>query len=293
MPIVVKLESEFQQEGHSMKKSLFIAAAAAVFIITAFTACKFTNTASESIAAPEIKSEAVGITLSISVPSGTSYINVYRKNITASGDQVNIGEIRPAGTSLPSSVMFTDPYAVSGVEYSYRVRFNISGSYKISNWTEKTAGLVPVTAPVYTGPAEFLYIENEATVTLTADVTAPAAGTFTPRLALASSSRATLFEMSGITSGTKLYLRSILSADYLDTPLSELGIVGQVQTKSETGTYTQYYWTEPLSVPFTDGTNTLSTITVPSSANADGGDYTSPSASVAVSAAEEAQHDYF
>lgn len=276
-----------------MKRSLFIAAGAAVFIISAFIACKFSNTASESIAAPEIKSEAVGITLSISVPSGTSYINVYRKNITASGSQANVGEIRPVGTSLPSSVMFTDLYAVNGVEYSYRVRFNISGNYKTSNWTEKTAGLASVTAPVYTGTAEFLYTEKDGTIMLTADITAPAAGTFTSYLALASSSKATLFEMSDIKSGAKLYLRGILSADYLDTPLSVLGIVGQIQTKSETGTYTQYYWTEPLSARFTDGTNTLSTITVSSSADAGGGDYTSPSASVEALAAAEPLHDYF
>jgi hypothetical protein len=230
--------------------------------------------------APEVKSETTGITCSIHPLTNASYINIFRQKITTSsssekvyGAEVNIGELKPYdGSTFPDSIMFSDQFAyvTTGVTYRYKARYRVSSAYKTSEWSEALSGAVTNSSGytvVYSGSGVyFKYDPDLYTLTLSGALTAPTAATFTPKIALTTSSESSVFKLAGVAVSNVFYLRNVLPSSYLDTAVTVTGVIGELKTlyPNETSpTYIQYYWTEPLTVPVyeSDDTNLYSTLT--------------------------------
>jgi len=263
----------------------FLAVCAASFL---FLCCRFTSadTTAVTYEAPQAASSSGGITLSIVPVSGTSYINVYRRQVSGTGytDAVNIGEIKPAGSSTfsSSSVIFKDPYTFSGTTYQYRVRYYDS-SYKVSEWSVKLNGAVSGSSSsyVYTidSGAVLKYSSEYKTLTVEGTVSSPALGTFDPKIALKTDSAASLFGLTAIASGTEIHLTDILPTSFYDTDVYVTGILGETSSESADELYTCYYWLVPASITMVDSDgNTITSFKITSSSSTTDNDYSSPSA---------------
>jgi len=256
--------------------------AASVF----FLCCKFTsdNSAETTYEAPQAASSSGGITLSIVPVSGTSYINVYRRQVsgTVYSDPVNIGEIKPAGSSTftSASVIFKDPYTFSGTTYQYRVRYYDS-SYKVSEWSVKLNGAVSGSSSsyVYTiaSGTELKYDSELKILTISGTITSPAAGTFDPKIALKTAGAASLFSLKDLSS--TIHLTDILPISFYDTDVSVTGILGEISSESTDKLYICYYWLVPAPITMVDSSgNTITSFKISSSRSTTDNDYSSPSA---------------
>ena len=290
-----------------MIKKPYMPAVISFSIIAAFcifcVCCKFTTdeAGTTTYEAPQVSSSATGVTMSIVFIENTGYINVYRRKVLSSSTYstpANIGEIKPAsGKTFPGSVIFTDPYALSGINYQYRVRYYDS-SYKVSSWSTTVAGGVTASGTVvYTvGSAVLTYDSDYKTLTISAAIGAPAGiPSVSPQIALAAGGTASLFPLSSIASGTVIHLTDILPSSYYGTAVSVLGIVGEVVTDSEDKRYTSYYWTEPTTIPLEEGGSTITSFTIASSSSTTDNDYSSPSSNIlnkSLSAPAAVPHDY-
>jgi hypothetical protein len=288
-----------------MIKKTYVPVAIAVSIAAAVcVCCKFTtdNAGTTTYEAPQVSSSSTGVAISIVPIADTTYINVYRRKVLSSSTYStpsSIGEIKPAaGKSFPSSVIFTDPYALSGTNYQYRVRY-YNSSYKVSSWSTTAAGDVTASGTVVysAGSAGLTYDSDYKTLTISdADITAPTGiSSVSPQIALATSSTASLFPLTSVAQNTVIHLTDILPSSYYGTAVSVLGIVGEVETESTDETYTCYYWTDPASITMTDGTDTISSFTIASSSSSTDNDYSSPSSNIvnkSVLMPEKVSYDY-
>jgi len=291
-----------------MMKKTYIPVVIAVSIIAAacilFVCCKFTtdDAGTPAYEAPQVSSSSTGVAISIVSIENTGYINVYRRKDLGSSTYstpVNIGEIKPAsGKTFPSSVIFTDPYALSGTKYQYRVRYYDS-SYKVSSWSTTVAGGVTASGSVVysVSGVTLVYDADYKTLTITdAAIGAPAGiPSVSPQIALATGSTASLFPLSSIAKDAVIHLTDILPTSYYGTAVYVRGIVGEVVTDSVDKTYTCYYWTDPTVIPLTDGTNAIASFTIASSSSTTDNDYSSPSSNIlnkSLSAPEAVLHDY-
>lgn len=276
----------------------------AVFAAVVFCAgCRFSSGSSDKTTyeAPQADSSSGGITLSIVPVSGSSYINVYRREVSGSSysDPVNVGEIKPAdGSSFPASVIFTDPYAFSGTTYQYRARY-YNSSYKVTEWSVEISGKVSGSGTyVYTvdSGAELVYSSEYKTLTISGTITSPTADTFDPKIALKTDSAASLFGLTAVSDGTVIHLTDILPSSFYNTDVSVAGILGETSSESVDELYTCYYWLVPSSITMVDGDgDTITSFQISSSSSTTDNDYSSPSANIsktAESAAAAGLSDY-
>jgi hypothetical protein len=266
-----------------------ILASAVCAVSFLYVSCKFKSDSSDETTyeAPQADSSSGGIALSIVPVSGTTYINVYRRQVSGGtyGGAVNIGEIKPKGTSsFPASVIFTDPYAFSGTTYQYRARYYDSG-YKVSDWSTQITGKVSAGSSTYVyavdSAAKLVYSNEYKTLTISGTITAPTADSFDAKIALKTSSAASLFGLTSISDGTVIHLTDILPTSFYGTSVSVTGILGETSSDSADDLYTSYYWLVPASITMvdTDG-NTITSFKISSSSSTTDNDYSSPSASV-------------
>ena len=303
----LKGKSLYDEDNFMIKKP-YMPAVISFSIIAAFcifcVCCKFTTDDAEtpSYEAPQVSSSATGVTIALVSIENTRYINVYRRKVLSSSTYstpANIGEIKPAsGKTFPGPVIFTDPYALSGTKYQYRVRYYDS-SYKVSSWSTTVTGEVTASGSVVysvTG-ASLSYDSDYKTLTISgAAIGAPdGIPSVSPQIALAAGSTASLFPLSSIAENAVIHLTDILPSSYYGTAVSVLGIVGEVVTDSEDKTYTSYYWTEPTTIALKEGISTIASFTIASSSSTTDNDYSSPSSNIlnkSLSAPAAVPHDY-
>lgn len=276
----------------SMVKGMRLSAVLAVSVLCVggiiCMCCKFSGSDdTTTYEAPQVESSSTGMVISMEPVSGTSYINVYRRTVSsgAYSDYISIGQIdlNGSGKSWPATVTFPDPYALSGVSYQYRARYYANG-YKVTAWSVTVDGQVSVTGTVvYTvdSAATLVYSSDYKTLTVSGTITAPTSITSVePKIALATSSVSSLFDVSSVADASEIHLTDILPSSYYDTSVSVTGIVGEIKSVSADSNYIRYYWTAPASVTMTDGTNTITSFTIASASSSTGNDYSSPSQSV-------------
>lgn len=244
---------------------------------------------------PIATSQDGSITLSCNTDENYRWINIFRREVPADGSDagefINIGQMIPKSDTPQNSYQFSDNYIAAEKNYEYYVRYAVSSD---SGRMYKRTEAVSITAPtsvagelrLYSGSSELadtqVFVFNPENYTLTLE---PAAGIFAGtsssgtgtefpvQLAVSNGKEVLLVPVAtGKSSSTcTVDLRNVLTADYLDVPVSVSVLTAQIKSEPEDNyPFTVYRWALPVKVKIQkaqeDGSlSDIDSVTVPSS----------------------------
>lgn len=243
----------------------------------------------------------------ISIPkkiTTAKYINVYRQDVTSDSNEEeieNIGIIYPKFvTTEGNAYIFYDPYIYTGHKYKYRVRYADTDAYVYTKWSQEIEaqnGYDEDSQPLAynAADAKFVYDKDSYNLKISGTITPPTADIknfekdFKPMIIVKSEEKTQVFPIESIEDETKIPLRAILSADFLDKPISIIGIVPQKniyvgdETKKDADSDSddeeeeekirdtkEIHWLKSTELKINKGAETL---VIPSSAQSSGLDY--------------------
>lgn len=252
-----------------------------------FSGCNLVSIQDKDLAdAPGVAETSGGITLTIyRYSTDTRYINIYREDVsdTANGEIVNLGIIFPSAYGSDArSYLLEDKWIENGHKYQYMVRYaEADGLYYNSEWSSTaTCSLSLQEAGIKydTTNSQFNYNKADYTLTIHGAPIAPALDSFTivedgdnsekwkPVLAVKAGSVVQVFSLESIADNTIINLRGLLSAEFLNTEIQILGILGQKEiytkpTDGSTPVIKMILWTLVSEIPIEGYSGNLITIT--------------------------------
>lgn len=259
-----------------MKKTLFILLTLIAFSLVGCDIIDITNEKSSQIySAPDIVkvTKENAIPLTIAVPKGTEYLNVFRSQLVSGAADgkidtkvpvVNVGEIYLVDKNI-RSVTFYDYFTSIEKNYRYAVRYKFETEYAETSLSKQVSGAVNGTnpekmiiLPEETASIPVTFNETQCILTipenafqLPAETSIPNVTKFDVMVSLNNGSRTLLFNLTHDT-GNHLYSLSIRPAlpDYFfDKQLKVQYIVGQIKTSynepADTVLYYNLNWTLP------------------------------------------------
>lgn len=280
-----------------MKKGTFIFCTFFLFLCFFISACKVEVKDPKLLQKPDVDISDKQVTLIIhKISATTSYINIYRQEITDDeepADIINIGIIYPNSTpNDDKTYRFIDKLVHTKSNYIYRVRYADSDGYQYTNWTnavtieEEFEGAYPPSANLtYQCPSTvaFTYNDTAYKLTLSDPLISPAITDFSeyqPMLIVNNVLKTEVFKIApeALSQREPIFLKDHLSADFLDRPIIIEGIVAQKnEYVNPSAPVTErilkaVYWTEPKKIDINAYSDNI--ITVPSAQNTAGFDYT-------------------
>ncbi len=226
-----------------MKKTLLNILMLSVISIIFFAGCNISYEPTSLSVAPTVAFKGNSITISVPKKTNTvSYINIYRQDVTDNQEQEEeiIGVIYPKYITTEGSVyIFYDEYITKNRTYRYRVRYTDYGEYISSKWSEEITakdGYSEETTLAYnissgSSKAKFSYDSKLYILKIVGTITNPDITdfetNFKPMLIAKTDSKTQVFPIESIEEGTSIQLRGVFPADFLDTPVTIVGIVPQ------------------------------------------------------------------
>ena len=272
-----------------MKKAVSAAIAAAIVLLGA---CRSPDDKEQEKPGVEIGESAINV--SVPKRSQSRYINVFRRTVAVGaqgaetyGAEYNIGQILSNPSDGMVSYIFKDTLAVNGQTYQYALRYRIHAAYRQTDWSDKITASgsahVAFPAPLPDAGARLVFHEDTKSFVLTGGSVqpSPALADYNLAIAVGKNTAATLFLLPvgvglGFPDGGVIDLRSVLSAEYLNTELRLIGFVYQRRESRKDGAYEIVYWTEPAPVKTFNaaGQDTGGLFTVNDNSADTGNDYT-------------------
>lgn len=255
-----------------------------VFAVFIFYSCA--EEKPEELKRPDVEIISDGIAISIAVDNSSSYVNIFRKELTVppfpAPKITNVGMIIPSEKDLQDAYSFVDKVLLSGKKYSYCARYRHSGRYVYTGWSEwpvdESGTEVPPPATGYLDPdhlkfsvpaASFFEYDKSFQVLVLKGGAIPAVGEFSsffPAICISYPGKSRIFDIpnlssgSGIPSDGKVDLRAILTLDFYDKDLTIEGVLYQKTDKTKPS-YKKIFWSELSPIPVKDGDgNVLPTI---------------------------------
>ena len=262
----------------------------AILSITVFS-CNIKIEDSELFDKPLVNVTAKQVTLIIpKMSNDTDYINVYRRD-KQNDKVINIGIIYPdAIENDGKNYSYIDELVKKGHSYDYRTRYHTNGEYFYSEWSDnieiKTTYNFYADADVLLykpGSAYLLYNKDDYSLTITGTITEPSAipnfsTEYFPMLIIKSKKATQVFKIPSIADTYKIPLRTILPLDFMDTPITIEGLVGQKNiyvdpdAPDDEKEAKTVIWTEPAAIDV-QGAGSEKKITVKSQSGNEGLDY--------------------
>ena len=288
-----------------MKKGTsFFYISLALLAITFFS-CQFKIEEEDLYDKPGVNTTNKQVTIIIpKVSNGTKYVNVYRRD-KENNNIINIGIIyHPQGLGNDNkNYIYIDSLVKVNHTYDYRVRYNIEGKYYNSAWSDNIeikedddAYEENVNLSYQANDAYLLYEKTDYTLTFNGNIIPPdfpefdsetyplradeteAKKCWQPMLIIQSDKYTQAFELPAVSNTTKIALRSMLPADFLDTDITIQGIVAQkviyddATKEDDKRLKTKIIWTEPTSIDL-EGAGSSKKIHIPAQTGAAGLDY--------------------
>lgn len=272
------------------KRSSFFVFLIAILSLSVFS-CKIKIEDTELFDKPLVNVTSKQVTLIIpKMSNDTDYINVYRRD-KKNDKIINIGIIYPdALENDGKNYSYIDELVKKGHSYDYRTRYHTNGEYFYSEWSDNIE--IKTTYNFYAdsdvlvykpGSSYLLYNKDDYTLTITGTITAPTAITdfstdFTPMLIIKSKKVTQVFKIPSIADTYKIPLRTILPLDFMDTPITIEGLVGQkniyvdASVPDDERVTKTVIWTEPAAIEV-QGAGSEKKITVKSQSGNEGLDY--------------------
>ena len=226
-----------------MKKGTSFFYISLALIAVSLLSCKLKTEEEDLLDKPGVHITKNQVTLIIPKTSNdTKYINIYRRDKQTDVIE-NIGMLfHPLALTDEKNYVFIDTLIKKNQAYDYRVRYYTAGEYYYSAWSDKI--FIEDTYNAYdenvnlafrtTSGENFdiLYEPTDFSLQILYTIIEPdfpeyASNNYQPMLIVKNSESTQVFEMPAITQNTKIALRSLLPADFLDTDISFVGIVGQ------------------------------------------------------------------
>lgn len=214
-------------------------------IAVSLLSCKLKTEEEDLLDKPGVNITENQVTLIIPKTSNsTKYINIYRRDKQFDED-INIGVIyHPQALGNDGkNYVFIDSLIKKNHAYDYRVRYCTDGEYYYTAWSDKIyiednynayEESVNLTFRTTSGTDLFdlLYEPTDFTLLINSTIVAPefpeyTSQNFKPMIIVTNGESTQVFEIPALTQNTKIALRSLLPADFLDTDISFVGIVGQ------------------------------------------------------------------
>lgn len=224
-----------------MKKGTsFFYISLALFTITLFS-CKLKMEEEDLYDKPDAHITENQVTLIIpKVANDTKYINVYRRD-KQTEEVINIGMLYHPLSLEPDgkNYVYIDRLIQKTHSYDYRVRYFIGGEYYYSEWSDKiyiessyNAYDNSVNLVYRANSCSLIYEQTDYSLTISGTIQPPdfpeySTQHFKPMLIVKSDKATQVFEIPAIANTTKIALRSLLPADFLDTNITFEGIVAQ------------------------------------------------------------------
>lgn len=220
----------------------------------------------------------------------TSYVNVYRRD-KADEKEVSIGLLYHPYALLndEKNYTFVDSLVKKTHSYDYRVRYKTNGEYFYSEWSDSIS--IDSTSDAYADDkvlrydasgASFLYEPSDCSLRISGSINPAEIADFSdyePMIVVSGAAGTQAFKLPSIAPGT-IYMRSIVTRNFQDTPVKILGIIGQKTTyvnDDPDSNVISVTWTEPETISLNTGAS--GTITITSQTGSDGLDYRSANSS--------------
>ena len=218
----------------------------------------------------------------------TSYVNVYRRD-KDDDKVVSIGVLYHPYALIndEKNYCYIDTLVKKEHSYDYKVRYKTKGEYYYSEWSDPI--YIESTYDAYDSDkklayqangANFIYNDDDYTLEFNGSVADPEItdiSDFDPMLIVTNGSSTQAFSITSIGNHDKIPLRSTLPRNFMDTPISVLGIVAQ-KTNKVGNEIQSIIWTELTSLTVS-GAGADQKFTVPLQTGVDGFDYRSANSS--------------
>lgn len=238
--------------------------------------CKLKIEDTELLDKPGVNISDAQITIIIpKISKETQYINVYRNDLT-DHKTVNIGILYPAALENDGkNFIYIDNNVKENNEYQYKARYKDNKGYHYTEWSNKikadqgfgNASTIKMTYVPESG-AKLEYDSDAYTLTIGGTIAAPDFAGFNttdykPMLVVKrTDGLAQVFGISSVANTTVISLKNILPGEFLDTDISFGGIVAQKEIKEGTTTK-QIIWTEIAAIDVKNGSETITTVRIP------------------------------
>lgn len=224
-----------------------------------------------------------GNEISISLPkesSDTSYINIYREDITKDDGEIsNIGIIFATDNSI---YFFSDPLIIKNHEYKYYARYREGNEYFKTEWSDSikaTNGYNESDLLKYdVSSAQLTLNKTDYTLKIEGTINSPVITNFsteyTPMIIIKNADKTQVFSLKSVADGSIISLFGTLPSEYIDTPIKIVGICAQKINYSdeEKKNIESVLWSDSSNIKLTGCTD--NTFTISSSKETDGFDYT-------------------
>lgn len=267
-----------------MKKtfiSIFIISLLSITLLS----CNFQFSGSSMLTKPDVEASRDHITISIPLQSAdTSYINLYRK-VPNEERIISLGIIYPSAlNSTANAYIYTDYLITKDTTYIYQARYKESDGYYITEWSNEITAVdgysINDSITYDKGSAFFVYDEDEYSLKIVGTISAPTSiadfeDNYKPMLIVNTSIESQLFELATIADSTTIPLKNYLPLNFLDTPITIVGITAGKQEYVDpeaSEPVTKYiYWIEPTEMTIRGYSD--KTFVIPSTDTAAGFDY--------------------
>lgn len=310
-----------------MKKNIGISIIIA--LLFCFVSCKDSDD-DKVVQKPSVNIRTDCITVSISIKEKSSYVNLFRalydettkkpaiKTDGSLKEVFNIAEFYNIDSSV-SSFSYDDKILVSGVKYTYCIRYYLNGEYVYtgwSTWPTKSDSTEDENAPTtsYSSINSFKFAvpttsyfefdKNYSNLTLKNGPIdkIDLFDTYTPCVIISSGEKTRTFKVSssiakgsGITDGFIIGLREILTQDFFDKDLTLVGILYEkIEEKPNGEKFNRVMWCLPSPVMIKDSKGTeLKTVNIKFNSSTDNNyDYSDFSSSRANNIVQKNTLDY-
>lgn len=227
-----------------MKKGTSFFYISLALIAVSLLSCKLKTEEEDLLDKPGVNITENQVTLIIPKTSNsTKYINVYRRD-KQTDEIVNAGMLfHPQSLENDKkNYCFIDTLIQKNHAYDYRVRYCTDGEYYYTAWSDKI--YIEDTYNAYddnvnlafrtTSGSEFdiIYEPTDFSLQILYDIIEPdfpeySTQNYKPMLIVKNSESTQVFEIANTNHDYKIPLRNMLPADFLDTDISFVGIVGQ------------------------------------------------------------------
>ena len=226
-----------------MKKGTSFFYISLALIAVSLLSCKLKTEEEDLLDKPGVHITKNQVTLIIPKTSNdTKYINIYRRD-KQTDEILNIGILfHPLALTDDKNYVFIDSLIKKDQAYDYRVRYCTAGEYYYTAWSDKI--YIEDTYNAYDdnvnlafrttsgSECDIVYEPTDFTLQILYNIIEPdfpeySTQNYKPMLIVKNSESTQVFEIPALTANTKIALRSLLPADFLDTDISFVGIVGQ------------------------------------------------------------------